>query len=1169
MCPRRHGKRRKDPSARGRSASTRRVVVGRRTHTAVGPSVPDEEIFEAALRSLSTRAFNAVVACGVRDLPHLLSLDETALHARPGIGSRTVEEVAALQVRLHSRIARRRSTRLQIGEVPARGQRSGTPHEPVASPSSSRTRPGSGSVAATASDVASRIFRAGTRSVRTAQEDRQACWEVLLAQCSTAVRRVMDGLGARSIEAFLRLTQAQICEQARSRSDVVAAASALQNLVCGVLYALCEPGRPIPWDQVGDRLAECAVHPDLAQTYRSISMQPRAWIRKPEPDRSSVLWLTLKASPLEPETGTLAALGLSVDAWKRLSRAQIFPDDPVCTLEWLVISYWLAAGTDDAALDRLIHIAGLQTVDVCAKASSTPIMSPEEVVLIRNLRVEGPDTPAHLVEAVRLVGVRTWGDAALLSEKAVLELLGARAVAYRAIYALWELRGHAQTAIRHLSSGLPAEAYASFRALMDAFVALGARDLRDDAILRGRLGLRDGRKWTLEGLGNELGITRERVRQIEKKRVGALHRNTGQLWLLWLTITDVLMDSGGVCLTADLARKLAERFGWESSPDAGVLKALISLREDASLDVRPDRVVLTSHPCPSCTGAREALKEAVCASGGVTTTEEALTHVVQYCQQQCSAGRGTQDAVTAGLVQHLADTAADLRRRDATIYTADEWTLRFGRRSDAIDVLLRLTPRPMRCEEVMKALRRYRKDDKGIAFRNVYARLGGSDHMLWGRGEFIHRAHVAVPTRLLSKIIAWLIRKLQAGQSFYSVHGVFARFESACKTSGLPTTYALYTCLREYAGQRLGFPHFPYIVATPDTERMPLALALEEHALSTGAPVETGQLLSYAQRALGVSRQLFGLHLPNVPNLIRVAPRQYIHADLLALSSSALAPLISVLREFLQTTSHVSVQKLFEARKVTCRLLGISSAAMLYSVLKHSGPPDLFFSGYPQVRAAEAGSEDTGQGLAGEVAAYLAARRAPCGVSELEDRFVEELGYRSRTLYSGLSRPEVVRYSRSAYVHLKSLRWSDDRQGALESCARRRYAQCLRAGSVYAQISELLDGGKLPRLPDGTLWTRTLLASLLPRRSAFAVLGSQRNAYVPLPNDHDIATLADLIATLLSRDYEGACAMEEMERALLRGGVLGNRLTPAMLGDGGRVRLQGSIVMLAELAGHA
>ena len=57
-----------------------------------------------------------------------------------------------------------------------------------------------------------------------------------------------------------------------------------------------------------------------------------------------------------------------------------------------------------------------------------------------------------------------------------------------------------------------------------ARAAMDALDRDERLVLELRCGMRDGRSHTLEEVGRELGVTRERVRQIEARAVRKLRR---------------------------------------------------------------------------------------------------------------------------------------------------------------------------------------------------------------------------------------------------------------------------------------------------------------------------------------------------------------------------------------------------------------------------------------------------------------------------------------------------------------------------------------------------------------------------------------------------------------------------------------------------------------------
>lgn len=82
---------------------------------------------------------------------------------------------------------------------------------------------------------------------------------------------------------------------------------------------------------------------------------------------------------------------------------------------------------------------------------------------------------------------------------------------------------------------VPAEA-AAFTLLKEQLVeVLGTLTEREQKVLRLRFGLDDGRARTLEEVGKEFNVTRERIRQIEAKLFGSfvIPAGAGNLRIFW------------------------------------------------------------------------------------------------------------------------------------------------------------------------------------------------------------------------------------------------------------------------------------------------------------------------------------------------------------------------------------------------------------------------------------------------------------------------------------------------------------------------------------------------------------------------------------------------------------------------------------------------------------
>jgi hypothetical protein len=133
------------------------------------------------------------------------------------------------------------------------------------------------------------------------------------------------------------------------------------------------------------------------------------------------------------------------------------------------------------------------------------------------------------------------------------------------------------------------------------------------------------------------------------------------------------------------------------------------------------------------------------------------------------------------------------------------------------------------------------------------------------------------------------------------------------------------------------------------------------------------------------------------------------------------------------------------------------------------------------------------------------------------------------------------------------------------------YSDAVAAGKCFGLVENIIEMeyDNLPILANDICWTEMLLAELLNKSNNFKVIGSQKNAFVTLPNKFNIETLEDLLYVILKNDYNGAANLEEFARDLKETGIIKKGITKTMLDNSERVTISGGEIILTELIHNA
>jgi hypothetical protein len=1122
----------------------------------------DKEVFELILREISLQAFDALLNCGVRDIAGFLLLTEETLH-QSGIPLRIATELMVIKQKLC--------------EQTADYCNDSNSEEPAPS--------------------ISKAFHKGHQS----EAERRGCSGTpippdLETRLSTRAQNLLAREKILTCEQLLELTKKDLFNFAHIGKKTVTELKNLQSKITNTLPGFQEKSRKGYCQSDRLQSESLAFSDSMSSAHHPgrsgyCAFWPADWslLSRTLPELFQVSIERYNGS-IYDEFTTIDSLGLSPYDTDQLTKMVVFPEDPADDFFVMSVGYLLQLGISDETLAIILsHLMSIsegtspaQLPNPSINFFGTAIYKDLPLALIEDQLITDFSYPDILAKNKCAAPSITWGDISNISERDIIECLGFSIRGLEAIQYLWDLGNKALEIHTVLSKGLPAEAYSSFEQLTDKFVRTAGKKNRDFNILKGRLGLLDGRKWTLEELGQREDVTRERIRQIEKKLMQVLqkHRAQQQLCRLWLTVDDIIGAGGGVCCATEISESLTKRWRWPLAPSDAEIASLLSLSSNYEVVWEsPIRIVIPQHNCVNCTAIRPLLtKEVENQPDGTLPFKMADTIIRNFCHNQGCVGVLTIEQFSNGFFQFLSDVTKELLADETSLYTQYAWAQKYGKQGTGlmlVETILHNAGRPMHFREVHAEVNKDRTSYRKLLERNIYSYMERSAELfLWGPGTFIHKDYIIIPDSIIAEIAKDIISRLKENNiPFLLLTGIFYKNKNMLTQAGIPNAQALYSCLRLKENHGLDCYDYPYVKIRGSKEQhIPILLVLESFFSEQEDVVTLATLKKFAVETLCMNKASFGSILPSIPNLLRINIGEYIHSDHLELVASQLMPIVDHLRKLLQNYDHVSAQKIFDEKKISCKLLNISTPIFLFSLLQHFYWEQFELSRYPKIcHSNSMTNKKQATGIAAEIINYIFQKKSPCSISELFSYFVEELKYNQQSVNMCIySHNQIKRYSDGIVIHFNILAWSEANQSALELLALAHLTDRENAGKPYGLISHIYEymHDQLPNLPEDISWTPTLIRELLSHKERYRIMGTQRNAFLSIPNQHGIESLDDLLYFLLETNYDGAANLDLFISDMREAGILIKKLTPMMLGVDSRVVIDGNVVRLAKLSGH-
>lgn len=922
--------------------------------------------------------------------------------------------------------------------------------------------------------------------------------------------------------------------------------------------------------------------------------------------------------PLPFERGQLdfpaiESIGLPAVDLDRLRFINLFAGDSIELFCSVTAGYLAEADLSDDALAAVLASAGsLCGVPRLAPASVfTPavpdefLLSPPGLEQFGSLPVPVSPFPALTALLQDRPSPLTWRELSTITERTVIETLGFSRMGLRAVNELWRLRQTVLDVGEAAGAGFTAEVYGDFDSLLKTYLRLGLRCrqervsgtsvlIRDYEIMSRRLGLADGRKWTLRELALHSGLTRERVRQIELNTTTELKKDhlLEHLGYFRMLLGQFLASRGGGALLSEVAAALCDSLHWPVLPGEQPLSCLVGMLPECEVvAARPVRVALVGHRCAYCEGARDFMSAAVKseASEGLPI-DSWISTAEDFCRRSGCPQIGSISGLSQGFVHAMSGATEGISVEGGSVKGPPP--LSMAQRIVAF-ISLEMAATPGKQMHWKEALHRFSQATGiGVQRSIICGALDESPLFLrWDHGTFVLKEHASIPTTLIKEIAQDIDSRLNAmGLPYVCINGlIFENYRCRLLAENVPTPLALYSSLRVVGSETLGFAEYPYVGRKGDKWYRPTISHVLEDYLKRNGPLLKSELHAYGAEVVGVEPVQLRNYISRIQNRLHISRLLVVHAEAVGVEKEQLAPIVDSL-----DGSEINARKLYRQHCRALAELGISTPMFLHSLLEYFYPGRFKFSSIingrlatllspvrtarktrttaePSSTRGETAADSTDRRWRDDpllrlMTAHLEERGAPCRPRVLIEQFAA-MGNSALCLhYLGRDKGKVLRYSDDAVIARRALHWTGEKQMLIEDLAARHLAKREQQRHAFGSCREMLTemSGQLPELDGAIRWTSVLLNELLVSSGRFLVVGRAKDLFLPADNRDGIRTPGDLALHILKSEHDGVAHKGTFLRQLR---TLGIRPRWVKNGSGldRRIVVDGRIVHIAGI----
>lgn len=355
---------------------------------------------------------------------------------------------------------------------------------------------------------------------------------------------------------------------------------------------------------------------------------------------------------------------------------------------------------------------------------------------------------------------------------------------------------------------------APFSSFIQSFIKLCCQgNARNEGILSGGLGADGSVPVPCRELSERFDCSPARIGQIEhevKEQFGK------QLSHLIPEIMDIpgfrscLQKNGGAAEYREaICNVLFHRFSftkneWRAAKNFTQFMKKI-FPERLSFNDMLEAVYDRDHPCMRCKKATEVIRRVVVAGQGEGWSGSDLSSFILKACGECPERTK---------IERFSDAFLRLKSAHFVRFENGVFVHRLSRSNSERTWLAEYMKNkggPVHPQDILIDARQQCSDKKMTRHHLIYLIRGLPVLHMWGDGAYIHEDNIKIPAGQIEKMESAALDLLNRGACSVSAAEIYAKHKEECEASGIPSPFALYTCMRLHSNPKLVYPRYAQI----------------------------------------------------------------------------------------------------------------------------------------------------------------------------------------------------------------------------------------------------------------------------------------------------------------------------------------------------------------------